>query len=171
MSTWRGFTGLGVAGVLMSAVAACSGDGYPIEVTGDTGQCEEFDTVWSGEPVGGVVPGSTLERTVRCSGGTMSDERLTGESEITFRCDFTAEGDTAVGDCTQASTVTNDGGMWQDDDGVMTIVVKPAEPARIVEDGVRIGTGDYEGLRFAYHVESVPEGYPWPITGTLERAD
>ena len=45
------------------------------------------------------------------------------------------------------------------------------KPSTIVEDGNRVGTGDYDGLRFAYHVDGTSAGYPWPITGTLDRGN
>ena len=40
----------------------------------------------------------------------------------------------------------------------------------IVEEGVREGTGDYEGLRFVYATGG-GTSYPWPITGTIEPSD
>jgi hypothetical protein len=161
---------LGLVGLLLVAVSGCASEEFPIEATGDTGQCQELDTVWSGEPIDDIVPGSTLERTVRCYGMTMSDARLVGDVEIAFRCAFTDEGDSAVGECIQESVVTNDEGSWRDEDGTMTIVVGPGEPSRVVQDGIRIGSGGYDGLRFAYHVESDGDGYPWPISGSIDRA-
>lgn len=157
------------AGLLL-AVAGCAGDSYPIEVTGSTGQCRESGTMWSGDPIAGALPGTVLERTVTCEEVTASDERVAGEFESSLRCVFAPQGERVVGDCVMATTVTNEGGTWHDDDGVVTITIADGAPAEIVQDGVRVGGGEYEGLSFTYHVEGTAEGYPWEMSGTIDRA-
>jgi hypothetical protein len=86
-----------------------------------------------------------------------------------FRCEFGKQGENTVGDCVTESSVTNDGGAWKETGGRMTITFAPDGSQLVVSDGVRVGTGDYEGLRFAYHAEGQAHAYPWPITGTIER--
>jgi hypothetical protein len=156
---------------LLLGLAGCAGEEYPVDVTGSTGPCEEYDTVWSGDPIPGGLPGTVLERKVRCEEVTMSDERLSGTYESAFRCDFAQQGEDVVGTCSIDSTVTNDGGTWQDSGGAMTITAVAGAPATIVEDGVRAGSGDYDGLTFTYHVTGTALGYPWEISGTIDRND
>jgi hypothetical protein len=159
--------GLVALAVLMAA-AGCSGQDFPIEVEGSTGECTEQDTSWSGESVGGVLPGTLLERTVTCPAVTMSDERVSGAYESKFRCTFSEDGERFIGSCTQDTTLTNEGGAWSESGGAFTVTVVPGEPSTIVESGSRQGSGEYDGLRFVYRVEASGD-YPWQITGTLEE--
>ena len=43
----------------------------------------------------------------------------------------------------------------------------PARDSPTTEDVV-LGTGDYEGLQYTYHMEGVEHAYPWSISGTIE---
>jgi hypothetical protein len=151
-------------------LSGCSGESYPIEVTGNTGTCTESGTEWSGEPLSDALPGTILERTVKCAEVVMDDERLSGAYENAFRCEFTDESDKYIGHCTSTATLTNAKGAWHEEAGTFVITVIPGQHSRVVEDGVRVGTGDYEGLAFHYHVDS-DTAYPWVVTGTLERVD
>lgn len=152
---------------LVLVVAGCSSNGT--RVTGNTGMCTETGSAWSGDPVpGGIVPGSVLERDVDCTGRSFTDARLDGDTTIHFRCEFTAQDGGATGHCNGQLTATNEGGTWFDPNASITISVTPGEPSKIVEEGVQVGTGDYEGLQFAYHTESVASGYPWPVSGTIQ---
>ncbi len=172
MSTRSLRASLVVALGLLVSLAGCAGETYPMDVTGDTGLCSDNDTVWSGDPLP-LVPGTVLERTVRCPQTTMSDERTSGASEHHFRCEFSQQGESTVGDCVADSTLTNDGGAWHTPDGRITITLTSGEPTTVVQDGVYAGTGGYEGLRYTNHVtgsfEGVVHGYPWTIIGTIER--
>ena len=97
---------------LVLAPVACAGQSYPIDVTGNSGPCKEIGYGWSGDALP-AVPGTVLERTVTCPAVVMSDERLSGTFDSSFRCEFVQQGDSAVGQCTQESTVTNSGGTWR----------------------------------------------------------
>ncbi len=169
MNTSKGPIWLAVGASVMAVLAGCAGDSYPKDVTGSTGTCWESNTLWSGEPLGGALPGTILERDVTCPEVVMTDERLSGSYEDSFRCEFAAEGEGFVGQCTENSTRTIDNGAWHVEAGTMVITVIPGQASRIVEDGVEIGTGDYAGLMFRYHVDA-SGAYPWEITGTLERS-
>jgi hypothetical protein len=161
--------GLGLLALAGLAVAvACSGQAVPVDVEGTTGECTEQGTTWSGESVGGVLPGTILERTVTCPAVTMSDERVSGAYESKFRCTFSEDGERFIGSCTQDTTLTNEGGAWSESGGAFTVTVVPGEPSTIVESGSRQGSGEYDGLRFVYRVEASGD-YPWQITGTLEE--
>jgi hypothetical protein len=98
----------------------------------------------------------------------MSDERLSGRVEGSFRCEFTMEDGAAVAACTESTTITNDGGSWvKDGDGSsLTLTVIGGALSEAVSEGVETGTGDYEGLRFRY--ETGGTDYPWEISGVLE---
>ena len=162
---------LSVAVLAVLSTACGRGGDAVIEVTGDTGLCTEVGTTWSGDaPAGAAVPGLVLERTVTCPQNSMSDERLVGAYASEFRCEFSVQGDVTVGDCVHDSTITNEGGSWEEQGGSFTITLSPGEPTAIVEEGVREGTGDYEGLRFVYATGG-GTSYPWPITGTIEPSD
>jgi hypothetical protein len=171
MNTTRMSTVLFLAGGVLVATAGCAGAQYPIEVTGNTGLCQEHSTVWSGEPLGDVLPGSVLDRQITCPQNAMSDDRVTGAFEGSIHCVFGERLGSYVGDCTSEYTLANDGGTWHQDAGNVSITVVPGEASRIVEDGVYVGKGQYQGLRYVIHVESDPAGYPWPVTGTIERSD
>ena len=171
MNTARIITVLLLAGGVLVATKGCAAEQYPIEVTGDTGACQERSTVWSGEPLGDVLPGSVLDRQITCPQNAMSDDRVAGAFEGSIHCVFSERAGSYVGDCTSERTLTNDGGTWYEDAGDLSITVVPGEASRVIEDGVYVGRGQYQGLRYAYHVESDPGGYPWSITGTIERSD
>ena len=172
MNTRTVLTSLVVVPGLLGALAGCSSETYPIDVTGETGPCSDNDTVWSGDPLS-LVPGTVLERTVLCPEVTTSDERTAGAVESHFRCEFNQVGDSTVGDCVAESTLTNDGGTWYASDGHIAITLKVGEPTTVVQDNVYAGAGDYEGLRYTNHVTSSFDGtdhdYPWRVTGTIER--
>lgn len=149
-------------------LGGCSGGAEEVvQVTGDTGQCFESNTRWSGAiPPGSGLGGSVLERTIVCPQRTMSDERLSGRVEGSFRCEFVMEGDVAVGDCVKIMETVNDAGTWVETDGSLTLHVENGALADAVDVGVQVGTGDYEGLQFRY--ETGGTNYPWEITGVLE---
>ena len=172
MSTRTVWASLVLVAGLLGALAGCSGETYPMAVTGDTGPCSDNDTVWSGDPLP-MVPGTVLERTVRCPEVTTSDERTSGATENHFRCEFSQQGESTVGDCVSDATLTNDGGTWHAPDGHITITLRFGEPTTVVQDTVYAGAGDYEGLRYTNHVTSSFDGtdhdYPWRVTGTIER--
>ncbi len=124
-----------------------------------------------GPALGDVLPGSVLDRQITCPQNAMSDDRVAGAFEGFLHCVFSERVGSYVGDCPSGRTLTNDGGTWYEDAGDLSITVVPGEASRVVEDGVYVGRGQYQGLRYAYHVESDSGGYPWPITGTIERSD
>ena len=153
--------------VLAMAPSACTGDDI-VEVTGSTGQCYETNTEWIGDPSPGVlVPGRELTRTITCPDKTMSDARLSGETVFDIRCEFVLEDGQTIGICAKEGTTTNDGGTWEERGGDLRIIV--GNPSEVVEEGVQVGTGDYDGLQFDYTTGGT--AYPWPITGTLKPVD
>ncbi len=174
MSTRTVWASIVLVAGLLGALAGCSGETYPTAVTGETGLCSDNDTVWSGDPLP-LVPGTVLERTVRCPEVTTSDERTSGAAEHHFRCQFSQVDRTTIGDCVVDSTPTNDAGTWYAPDGHLAITLEVMEPTKVVQDTVYTGAGDYEGLRYTNHVTSSFDGtdhdYPWQITGTIERDD
>lgn len=81
------------------------------------------------------------------------------------------DGQTAA-DCVSSSVVINDGGTWREDDGTFTITGTDIGVQGVVlQEGVRVGTGDYERLQFTYRMEGVEHTYPWTITGAIEPTD
>jgi hypothetical protein len=172
MNTRTVWTSLVVVPGLLAALAGCSGETYPVEVTGDTGACSESEPVWSGDPLP-LAGGTVLERTVSCPGVTTSDERTTGAVQSTFRCEFSEQGDSTVGDCVSDSTLTNDGGTWHAPQSRITITLTVGEPTTVVHDSVYVGAGDYEGLRYTNRVTNFFDGtehdYPWQVTGTIDQ--
>jgi hypothetical protein len=157
---------------LVLSVGACAGgaDVEAVEVTGSTGQCTETNTRWSGEgPAGSGLPGAVLERTVVCRDRVMSDERLSGRTEGSFRCEFEMEGGAAVGTCVKSMTTTNDGGTWVETAGSLVLTVTGGALSDAVDEGVQVGTGNYEGLQFRYQTGGT--SYPWEITGVLGPVD
>jgi hypothetical protein len=157
---------------LVFLAGACAGgaDVEAVEVTGSTGQCTETNTRWSGErPAGSGLPGTVLERTVVCPDRVMSDERLSGRTEGSFRCEFEMKGSAAVGTCVKSMTTTNDGGTWVETAGSLVLTVTGGTLSDAVDEGVQVGTGDYGGLQFRY--ETGGTSYPWEIAGVLEPVD
>ncbi len=164
VTTWA------VSLVALLAGAACSGADGVIDVTGDTGVCSTVDTEFSGEPLADAnLPGRFLEAVVECPDVEMSDDRLSGVVTSEFRCEYSNRNGEIVADCVSDSVVTNDGGTWREDNGTFTITGTEIGVQGVVsQEGVRVGTGDYEGLQFTYRMEGVEHTYPWTITGRIE---
>lgn len=156
-------------------LAACSNDpgSQATDVTGNTGMCTNSATRFYGEPLAGTnLPGSVLESVVNCPISEISDDRLSGTAESEFRCEYSNRSNEVVADCVSNTVVTNDGGTWEEEGGTFTITGTGIGVQGVVlQEGVRVGTGDYEGLQFAYRIEGVEHTYPWPITGTIEPTD
>jgi hypothetical protein len=99
----------------------------------------------------------------------MSDARLSGAVTSDFRCEYSSQGGVIVADCVSTSVVINDGGTWREDDGTFTITdAEIGRQGAVSQEGIRVGTGDYEGLQFIFQMEGVEHTYPWTITGTIE---
>jgi hypothetical protein len=164
-----------LAAVLVVAMSAgaCSGDVESVDVTGETGICATTDADFSGDPLPGTnLPGRVLEAVVECPYSTMSDDRLSGAARTEFRCEYSDQDGTIVANCDSSSVVTNDGGTWREDDGTFTITgTDIGVQGLVVQDGVRQGTGDYDGLQFTYHMEGIEHTHPWTVTGTIEPSD
>ena len=162
-----------IARVLLIVVvlaAACSTGSQATEVTGDTGMCTPSEAVFSEEPLEGTnLPGSVMEAVVTCPESNMSDDRIAGTTESDFRCEYVNREGVIVAECTADKVITNDGGTWVEQGGVFTITGTGfPDDGLVVQDGVMLGTGDYEGLQYTYHMEGVEHAYPWTITGTIE---
>lgn len=164
---------IGLIVVMLVSVVACSSGTGAIEVTGNTGMCTNSGGRFYGEPpAGSNLPGGVLESVIHCPMSEMSDDRLVGAAETEIRCEYSNRNGGLVADCESNSVVTNDGGTWQEEGGTFTITGTGRYVQGVVaQDGIRVGTGDYEGLQFAYHMEGTEHTYPWPITGTIEPAD
>lgn len=163
----------GAVGTLLLLATACSNNPGSVDVTGETGICVIVDTQFSGEPLTGVnLPGRFVEATVECANSEMSDSRLSGPVTSEFRCEYSDKDGVIVADCVADSVVTNDGGTWREDGGTFTITgTEIGVQGVVAQEGIRVGTGDYEGLQFAYRMEGVEHTYPWEITGTIEPTD
>jgi len=164
---------VGVAVVALILVSACSSDPASIDVTGETGYCGSASAEFAGEPLTGTnLPGRFVEAVVECPDSRFSDDRLSGAVRTAFRCEYSNQDGQIVADCVSSSVVTNDGGTWREDDGTFTITGTDIGVQGVVlQEGVRVGTGDYEGLQFTYRIEGVEHTYPWTITGTIEPTD
>jgi hypothetical protein len=164
---------VGVAVVALTLVSACSSDPESVEVTGETGYCQVASAEFSGEPLtGSNLPGRVVDVVVECPDGEMSDDRLSGAVRTEFQCEYSNRDGQIVADCVSSSVVTNDGGSWREDDGTFTITGTDVGVQGVVlQEGVRVGTGDYEGLQFTYRMEGVEHTYPWTVTGTIEPKD
>ncbi len=150
----------------------CSSGSQVAEVTGDTGMCTPSEASFSGEPVeGSNLPGNVVEAVVTCPQSEVSDPRVAGATESTFRCEYLDREEITVAECVADTVITNEGGTWVEEGGTFTITGTgfPAD-GTVVQDGVMVGTGDYEGLRYTYHKEGIEHAYPWTITGTIEPA-
>jgi hypothetical protein len=163
--------------VALVLAGGCSSAIEPTEVTGNTGMCALADARFSGEPLQGDslpaeatnLPGNILDATVTCPESEMSDERLSGAAETQFRCEYLMRDGAVVADCMGTKVVTNDGGTWVEDGCTFTITDTGLPANGIVrQEGVMVGTGDYEGLQFSYRMEGREHTYPWPLSGTLE---
>lgn len=163
----------GLTVAILVLVVACSSSTEAIEVNGNTGMCTNSGTRFSGEPLAGTrLPGSLVETVVNCPMNEMSDDRLVGTTESEIRCEYSDQDGEIVAECVSSSVVSNDGGTWREDGGTFTITgTDIGVQGLVVQEGVRVGTGDYEGLRFLYRIEGVEHTYPWPITGTIEPTD
>lgn len=164
---------VGLIVAILVSVAACSSSAEPIEVNGNTGMCTSSGTRFSGEYLEGTqLPGSVVETVLNCPMNEMSDDRLVGAMESEVRCEYSNQSGVIVAECVSNSVVTNDGGTWQEDGGTFTITgTDIGVQGLVVQEGVRVGTGDYEGLQFVYRVEGIEHAHPWPITGTIEPTD
>jgi hypothetical protein len=160
-----------LAGAILT-LAACSNGAasQTTEVTGNTGMCTNSATRFSGEPLPGTnLPGSVMESVVTCPMSEMSDDRLSGTAESEFRCEYSNRDGEIVAECVSNTVVTNDGGTWHEEGGTFMITgTEIGVQGVVAQEGVRVGTGDYEGLQFAYRIEGIEHTYPWPITGTIE---
>lgn len=165
--------GLVVPVAVALLLAACSSSSEVVEVTGSTGMCVTVDTSFSGEPLAGTsLPGRIIDAAVECPDSEMSDPRLSGTLRSDFRCEYSDSDGVIVADCGSDSVVTNDGGTWREDGGTFTITgTDIGVQGTVLQEGTRIGTGEYEGLHFTYRIEGVEHTYPWTITGTIEPAD
>jgi hypothetical protein len=158
---------------ILGSVVACSSGTETVAVTGSTGMCATLEAEFSGERLAGAnLPGRFLEAVVECPNSELSDDRLSGVATSEFRCEYVDRSGEIVADCVSKSVVANDGGTWRDNDGRFTITDTGIGIQGVVlQEGVRVGTGDYAGLQFRYRIEGVEHAYPWEITGTIEPAD
>lgn len=154
---------------LATVCSSCTGSEVT-EVSGNTGMCTNSEPRFSGEPLEGLnLPGSAVEAVVSCPESEMSDSRLSGATESEFRCEYSHRDGEFVAECVSNKVVRNEGGTWQEEDGTFTITDTgfPADGV-VVQEGLMVGTGDYEGLQFDYRMEGIEHAYPWSITGTIE---
>jgi hypothetical protein len=140
-----------LSAILLVLLAACGSGIEPVEVTGSTGIQMESGSAFTEEG-----------RTYRGEWTDITDERLKGEEVAVVFCEMVSEEENSA-ECEGTQEVVNDGGAWEGNftgtsiDGLHEI------------DGTLIGTGDYEGLQFSYHLEGVE--FPWDITGTIEPVE
>jgi len=172
----RSSTGrVGLAVIVAMSVTVCSSGTEVVDVTGETGMCSTMDVEFSGDPLPNAnLPGRFVEVRVECPESEMSDARLSGAVTTEFRCEYSERDSDGVivADCVSDSVLTNDGGTWREDNGTFTITdTEIGVQGVVVQEGVRVGTGDYEGLQFVYRIEGVEHTYPWTITGTIEPTD
>ncbi|MFC2153732.1 hypothetical protein ACFLQ7_03780 [Actinomycetota bacterium] len=156
--------------VVLVFASGCSNGNQVTEVTGDTGMCTPSEPVFTGEPLEGAnLPGSVIEAVVTCPESNMSDDRIAGATESDFRCEYVNRDGVIVAECTADKVITNNGGTWTEDGGTFTITGTGfPDDGLVVQDGVMLGTGDYAGLQYTYHMEGIEHAYPWTITGTIE---
>ena len=80
--------------------------------------------------------------------------------------DVQDEGDTCVLYFTGTETITNDNGTWE---GTSTFGEGAADDQHFHDvTYTLLGTGDYDGLEFVFHLQGVE--LPWPLEGTISPA-
>ena len=160
----------GLAAILVVAVglvmAGCGGGEGTVEVTGHT-NCVQTHITYSGPPLGGAM-GTSEEVSYDCA-YTLSDERVSGTGPAVLRVDFSVDGDTTVGVISGTVVISNEGGTWEGTvSGTTTWTITDTAHMHVV-DGVYLGSGGYEGLRFVMTNEGT--GFPFTSTGRIEPAE
>lgn len=186
LSGWAPVDGSGVEGVIqmrvrigawfvvvmLLVVAGCGEEVQPVTVTGAMpSPVEETKGEHIGDPIPEWdLPFSHIRGTAYRSTLTgMSDPRVNGELEHVMDIDMVDEGDRIVGYILAEATITNDGGSWVGTGEGTTFYTKENPIHQHHIEYTLLGTGDYDGLRFAYTVEG--GDYPWDLTGTIEPVD
>ena len=142
-----------VVGLVM---AGCGGGEGTVEVTGHT-NCVQTHSTGSGPPLGGAL-GTSEETSYDCD-CILSDERVSGKCPGVVRFDLSVNGDTTVGAISGTVVISNEGGTWEGTvSGTTTWTTTDRAHVHVIE-GVFLGTGDYEGLRFLIRQEGT--GFPW----------
>jgi hypothetical protein len=145
--------------------------GEATDVVAVTGQYPAPDEYIEGEQWGEPIPGAGYERmrgtVIRHADNGLSDDRVNGGFEALMDIDVYVEGDRTTGLITMTRVkIINDGGTWEGT-GVGTTSWTTSQPShRHHIHFTLLGTGDYEGLQFRYHVEGID--LPWTVTGTIE---
>lgn len=148
--------------------------GGPPEAVVVTGLYPQPNEYIDGEQWGEEIQGTGFEHSrntiIRMTDDGLSDDRVNGDFEALMDIDVFVEGDRTVAVLTMNSVkITNDGGAWGGTGtGVSTWTTSNPAHSHYFHYTL-LGTGDYEGLQFKYHVEGID--MPWAVTGTIEPVD
>lgn len=133
---------IGLTLAALFAAAGCAQGAETVQVSG-TETCVSFETI------------ADLHEVYECEDET-SDPRVSGSAEVEIFLEHEAPSP-----MWGTMVLTNTGGTWRGDwTGEVT-----ADGNHVVE-GVLIGEGDYDGLRYIARWEGY--SYPWDVTGTIE---
>ncbi len=157
---------LAVSAISMT-MAGCTTTHEAIDLSGNAACIVINSGIWSGTaPDSSGLPGSIRMSYVMDCRIRSSDDRTSGRSQPTVRCDFTVDDHATIGACWGTDTLTNAQGTWE---GTLTGIANwsASEPGlKHTFDLTYLGTGDYEGLQ--YEMTLTGSDSTWTSTGRIE---